>query len=306
MRSQKISRQIRKISCDHDSSPIMRRKLCILALTSAAVNAAILGGQSPSALPLDSRARQAALSHGRVEATNSAATLQAAAPALTVPTRSEKIGAEFVGTFILVLSVVCAGAQPAQAALAPFAVVGVITGLIFAFGHISGAIFNPAVSIALILRGRLGVQEALEFAVAQLLAAIAASLTGRVLYGVSIAPSISAPLAVANWLRAALSEVLWTGIIVTMVLHAGTTKAMEGNDVAPVAIMMAVFGCIVCASGASAAGFNPAACTGMWLAKAMTGGGFSAYHVSLYFVGPIVGSVLATALFKTVTCPNEK
>jgi aquaporin Z len=223
-----------------------------------------------------------------------------------VPTRSEKIGAEFVGTFILVLSVVCAGAQPAQAALAPFAVVGVITGLIFAFGHISGAIFNPAVSIALILRGRLGVQEALEFAVAQLLAAIAASLTGRVLYGVSIAPSISAPLAVANWLRAALSEVLWTGIIVTMVLHAGTTKAMEGNDVAPVAIMMAVFGCIVCASGASAAGFNPAACTGMWLAKAMTGGGFSAYHVSLYFVGPIVGSVLATALFKTVTCPNEK
>ena len=78
------------------------------------------------------------------------------------------------------------------------------------------------------------------------------------------------------------------------------------NDVAPVAIMMAVFGCIVCASGASAAGFNPAACTGMWLAKAMTGGGFSAYHVSLYFVGPIVGSVLATALFKTVTCPNEK
>jgi glycerol uptake facilitator-like aquaporin len=44
----------------------------------------------------------------------------------------------------------------------------------------------------------------------------------------------------------------------------------------------------------------------MWLAKAMTGGGFSAYHVSLYFVGPIVGSVLATALFKTVTCPNEK
>ncbi len=271
--------------------------LITLVAMCTSLNAATLS-RAPAAPHLDSRTRLAALSGGQVEEPESAPP----APELA-PTKSEKLASEFFGTFLLVLSVVCAGAQ--QAALAPLAVACILTGLIYAFGHISGAIFNPAVSVALILRGSFGVHEALEFAIAQIGGAMAAGLAGRVLYGVSIAPATAAPLALANWLRAAFSEVLFTFTIVTVVLHAATTKAMAGNSVVSLAIGLTVFGCAVCSSGASGSVFNPAVGTGLWLAKAVTGDGFSAYHTVLYIVGPIIGGALATGVFKLATCPRE-
>lgn len=202
---------------------------------------------------------------------------------------SEKLASEFVGTFLLFLAAVCSGAE--KSPVAPLAVAAILTGLIYAFGPVSGAIFNPAVLVAFVLRGKMALTEALQFAGVQTGGAMLAGLAGRVLYGSSVAPTIAGSTAeLGSWGRALLSEVLFTFTsecqsparrvscsilaqrsstdptctprfpspsVLSVVLHAACTKAQEENDVVSMAIGLTVFGCIVCAS-ASGSAFNPA------------------------------------------------
>jgi len=216
---------------------------------------------------------------------------------------SEKLASEFVGTFLLFLAAVCSGAE--KSPVAPLAVAAILTGLIYAFGPVSGAIFNPAVLVAFVLRGKMALTEALQFAGVQTGGAMLAGLAGRVLYGSSVAPTIAGSTAeLGSWGRALLSEVLFTFTILSVVLHAACTKAQEENDVVSMAIGLTVFGCIVCAS-ASGSAFNPAGGVGLWLAKGLAGGGFSAAHVALYVIGPSAGAALATLVFTKATRPRE-
>jgi len=236
------------------------------------------------------------------------ATFASEEPLKTVPVvietpLSEKLAAELVGTFLLFLAAVCSGAD--KSPLAPFAVAAILTGLIYAFAPISGAVFNPAVLVALVLRGKMALVEALQFAGAETVGAMLAGLAGRVLYGTSVAPMIAGNTAqLGSWGRALLSEILFTFTILTVVLHAASTKAQEENDVVFLAVGLTVFGCIVCAS-ASGSAFNPAGGVGLWLAKGLTGSGFSAAHTALYVIGPSAGAALATLVFMKGTCPRE-
>lgn len=220
---------------------------------------------------------------------------------------------EFVGTFLLGCAVACAGAATENTALAPLtpmAVISILTGLIYAFGPVSGAVYNPAAALALIMRGRMTLSDAVRFVGVEIAAATAAGVMGFLIYGVSAVPTILDPSTVAGLARAGLAEALFTFTIMTVVLHLGTTRAHADNDVGGLAIGLTIFGSAICASKISSACFNPSLAIGLYLSKALVGWSIGRpepldwVHPVLYSVAPLIGGGLAAAVFKC-TLPLE-
>jgi len=250
----------------------------------------------------------------------------------TPPPRSQRsvLLGEFTGSFLLGLAVACAGASAVHtdlAPLAPLAVASILTGSIYAFGSVSGAVFNPAVSLALHLRGRISAADAARFTAVQVLAMALAGVLGFLIYGVSAFPMV-AEQSVAGYLSAGLAEVLFTFTIITVVLHLATTKQHEHNDAAGLVLGLTILGCAVCASKASSACFNPAIAFGLYLGKALVEAArpaiasgplgaalgaaaaeapeleVSPWQPLLFTAGPMLGALLATRLFQA-TLPDE-
>ena len=70
---------------------------------------------------------------------------------------------EFIGTFFLVLTIGCTGLAAAPGVIAPLAIGGVLMAMIYAGGHISGAHYNPAVTLGVFLRGRCPASDVLPY-----------------------------------------------------------------------------------------------------------------------------------------------
>ena len=282
----------------------------------------VVSGASPRPT-LGGRGAVLHLSGGQVDTIENPAPLEPASTTDASPseaTFTEKLVGELVGTFLLTLAVTCSVAQGLPAPAAPLAIASILIGLIYAFGPLSGAIFNPAVSVALCLRKRMTMDTAFAFAGAETLGALLAGLAGKFIYGKAIAPSpLAAPtealvdgtaeklvdgteklveklVSKVLWPQAGLAEVLFTGTIVQVVLHCATTKAQEDNHVVGVAIGLTVFGCAMC-STVSGSVFNPAIGVGLWLAKAIVREGFSWACALLYVLGPCLGAALSTGAF---------
>src|SRR5262249_2529689 len=103
---------------------------------------------------------------------------------------------EFIGTFFLVLTIFLAvKVGPSPADLAPLAIGAVLMVMVYMGGHISGAHYNPAVSLAVLIRGKLGVVDFVLYVAVQLAGAVVASLLGRYLTGQELAPAPNPKLA---------------------------------------------------------------------------------------------------------------
>ncbi len=85
--------------------------------------------------------------------------------------------AEFIGTFFLVLTIGCTGIPANPGVIAPLAIGAVLMVMVYAGAHVSGSHYNPAVTLAVTLRGRISAAVAVGYIVAQLLAAAAAAGT---------------------------------------------------------------------------------------------------------------------------------
>src|SRR5712675_1480999 len=90
---------------------------------------------------------------------------------------------EFIGTFFLVLTIGCSVIIGEGAPLTPLAIGSALMVMIYAGGHISGGHYNPAVTLGVWLRGRCPTADVVPYWVAQLLAAITASLVLNYLKG---------------------------------------------------------------------------------------------------------------------------
>ena len=99
-----------------------------------------------------------------------------------------KLVVEFIGTFFLVYTV-CEATNPRTGAglLAPLAIGAVLMVMVFAGGHVSGAHYNPAVSTAVLVRGKMRPDEWVAYIVTQLIAAVIAGLIARGVSGHGIA-----------------------------------------------------------------------------------------------------------------------
>jgi aquaporin Z len=199
---------------------------------------------------------------------------------------------EFIGTFFLVFTIgltVTAGSP-----MAPLAIGSSLMIMVYMGGHVSGGHYNPAVSLALLLRGKMAsIGEFVGYVVSQVGGAIVAALTTYVIVGQTLKV---APAASASTLGALLVEILFTFALALVVLNVAASAKTQGNSFYGLAIGFAIVVGAFAGGPISGGAFNPAVGTGPILVDAMVGGG-SLSHLWLYLVGPFLGGALAAGVF---------
>ncbi|MFK7847256.1 MAG: aquaporin [Rhodothermales bacterium] len=138
--------------------------------------------------------------------------------------------------------------------------------MVYMGGHISGAHYNSAVSLAAWMRGALSSKDVAQYMISQVLGAIAASLAVNGITGSTIAP---APAAAAG--PAMGVEILFTFALALVVLHVATAKTTEGNSYFGLAIGFTVVVAAFAGGGISGGAFNPAVGIGPVLIDATIG-----------------------------------
>jgi len=199
---------------------------------------------------------------------------------------------EFTGTFFLVFTIGCSVLVGTP--MAPLAIGVTLMVMVYMGGHISGAHYNPAVSLGLLLRGSFAASEYGPYVAAQLLGAVVASLAVWLVTGKTFVP---APGAGVSFVAALLVEILYTTALVLVVMNVATSPDTAGNSFYGLAIGFTVAAGAFAGGPISGGAFNPAVGLGPALVHAIVGHG-SITHVWLYIVGPAAGAVLAAAIFK--------
>jgi len=203
-----------------------------------------------------------------------------------------KLLTEAIGTFFLVLTfgLTVLNGTP----LAPLAIGSALMIMVYMGGHISGGHYNPAVSLAVLMRGKLDGKDLVPYMVAQLLGAILAGIAVRLIAGDSFAPM---PGAGVDVLAALLTEILFTFALCLVVLQTATSEKTAGNSFYGLAIGFTMMVGGFAGSGISGGAFNPAIGLGPTIVHALIGGGSWA-DVWLYLVGPFVGGAVAAWVFR--------
>lgn len=204
--------------------------------------------------------------------------------------------AEFIGTFFLVLTVGCS--VIGGAALPPLAIGAALMVMIFAAGHISGGHLNPAVTLAVWLRGKCDTKDVAPYMVSQVAAGIVAA--GVTKFLTSGAPGHLKPAPDLAVGPALVAELLFTFALCYVVLNVATAKGTSGNSFYGLAIGMTVMTGAFAVGGISGGAFNPAVAVGisiMGLAKWSS--------LWIYLAGNFAGGALAAYAFKTIN-PQDK
>lgn len=199
---------------------------------------------------------------------------------------------EFIGTFFLVLTIgltVVAGSD-----FAPLAIGVSLMAMVYMGGHVSGAHYNPAVTLAMFMRGKLESGAVAPYMVSQVAGAVVAAIMVQVVTGSTFAPAPAADAAVT---AALLIEILYTFALALVVLNVATADATSGNSFYGLAIGLTVTAGAFAGGPISGGAFNPAVGTGPLLVSALNGGD-SIGHLWLYLVGPFAGAALAAMVFK--------
>jgi aquaporin Z len=205
-----------------------------------------------------------------------------------------KLTVEFVGMFLFVFTVGMATNKAGAGALAPLAIGSVLMVMVFAGGHVSGGHFNPAVSTAVRLRGRMATNEYIAYIATQFAAAVVAGLLVRYVGG------REAHLAVASTGKMLVAEFLFTFALAWVVLHVATARGTDGNSFYGLAIGFTVVAGAFAVGGISGGAFNPAIALG-----ATVTGLFEWSNIWIYLLADFLGGVAAASAFLFVL-PSEK
>ncbi len=196
---------------------------------------------------------------------------------------------EFIGTFFLVLTVGMTVMHPHGAGnFAPLAIGAALAVLVYAGAHISGAHYNPAVSISIFVRGQLSFADLLIYWAAQLMAGATAAYTTIFLKG-GLAPT---PIQL-NPTHALLAEFLFTFALCYVVLNVATAKETKGNPYFGFAIGFIVLAGAYAVGAVSGGAFNPAVAFGITLMNLSIWS-----NIWIYLVGNLLGGVVAALIFK--------
>lgn len=207
--------------------------------------------------------------------------------------------AEAIGTFVLVFAgtgavIVNDISQGAITHIGISFVFGaVVAALIYSVGHISGAHFNPAVTLAFWASGYFPRRRVLPYILAQLIGAVIAS--GLLLISFGKVENLGATLPLnGNWLQSFVLETVLTFILMFVIFGSGLDKRAP-SGFAGLAIGLTVFveaACMGPITGASmnpARSFGPAIIAGIW------------QHQWVYWAAPILGAQIAVIVCKILT-----
>ncbi len=199
--------------------------------------------------------------------------------------------AEFIGTFFLVLTIGCTGIGAGPAVIAPLAIGAALMVMVFAGGHISGGHYNPAVTLGVLIRGKVKATDVVPYMIAQFAgAAIAALVVGKLLRaGIAvtpITPKIGPALA---------AECLFTFALVYVVLNAATAEGTSGNSFYGLAIGMTVMTGAFAVGDISGGAFNPAVALGISLL------GISSWNnIWIYLAANFGAAIVAAFVFNLI------
>lgn len=197
---------------------------------------------------------------------------------------------EFIGTFFLVATIGHNVIGTAPGVIPAIAIGAMLMVMVFACGHVSGAHFNPAVTVAVWLRGKCNAGEVPFYWAAQCLAAIAAGFLVLFMKGM---PTV-APIAFSNGsVPALLAEFIGTFGLAFVVLNVATAKGTAGNTFYGLAIGFTVTALAFSLGGYSGGAFNPAVAVGL------TTMGLSAISsLWIYLAADFLGAAAAALVFK--------
>ena len=201
--------------------------------------------------------------------------------------------AEFIGTFFLVLTVGCTVIPSAAGVIAPLAIGAALMVMVFATGHISGGHLNPAVSLAVFLRGKCPASDVIPYWISQVLAGIAAAFVAMYLTGKS-----GTPMEITNIPVAFVAEFLFTFALAFVVLNVATAKGTANNSFYGLAIGLTVMTGAFAVGAISGGAFNPAVAVGIGVMKLV-----SISQIWIHIVADLLGGAVAALMFKVV-CPN--
>jgi aquaporin Z len=202
---------------------------------------------------------------------------------------------EFIGTFFLVLTVGMTVINPDSGVIAPLAIGSALMIMVYAGGHVSGGHYNPAVTIAVWLRGRCPQSDVLPYIGSQITAGIVAAIVTLALKG--------DPTVIPDEIKifpAFVAEFAGTFALAYVVLNVATAKGTAGNSNYGLAIGFTVMVMAFALGGISGGAFNPAVATGitvMHLEKAA--------NLWIYLVANFAAGALAAAAFKFIN-PEDK
>ena len=204
--------------------------------------------------------------------------------------------AEFVGTFFLVLTIGCTGIGAGAGVIAPLAIGSALMVMVFAGGHISGAHYNPAVTVGVFLRGIVQVADVVPYMIAQLVGdTVAALLVIKVFRAgapvTAITPHVGPAL---------LAEFLFTFALVYVVLNAATAEGTSGNSFYGLAIGMTVMTGAFAVGDISGGAFNPAVALGICVMGISTWG-----NIWIYLLADFAAAVLAAVIFQLINPPMQ-
>jgi aquaporin Z len=203
--------------------------------------------------------------------------------------------AEFIGTFFLVLTIGCTVIPAAAGVIAPLAIGAAPMVMVFAGGHISGGHFNPAVTFAIFIRGRMELKDVVPYWIAQLAAGIVAAFVAMFLVGKS-----GTPVEITNIPVVFVAEFLFTFALAYVVLNCATAKGTLDNSFYGLAIGMTVMVGAFSVGSISGGAFNPAVALGAAMMKLV-----KMSDIWIHIVADLAGGLIAALTFKFLN-PTDK
>ncbi|MGB1859215.1 MAG: MIP/aquaporin family protein [Candidatus Thalassarchaeaceae archaeon] len=202
----------------------------------------------------------------------------------------QKLTTEFIGTFFLSLTICTAAVYGSAGDYAPFGIAATLMVMIYAGGHISGAHYNPAVTVSIYLRGACEKDEVLPYIASQVIAAVSAAIVVESL----LFPDALSPEMADLGTDAVVAELLFTFALAYVILNVATTESTSGNGYYGAAIALVVLAGAITVGSISLASFNPAVTSAL-----IVSGKLALADSWMHFVPQFVGAIMATYVYKS-------
>lgn len=203
----------------------------------------------------------------------------------------KKYLAEGIGTLFITLVMVLV-ANNKTGNLAPLAVGATLAGMMYATWQISGAHFNPALTLAMFMRGKIDRTDAFYFILVQIAGAIIASLLGVLFLNCNGESAVAKHLN-GNGICSLIAEFLGTFALVYVYLNVTAKPGNEGNSHYGLAVGFTLAGAGWALNGVSGAAFNPALALGATIT-----GTFNFNDFWIYLIGSLLGAAAAASVFQ--------
>jgi aquaporin Z len=203
---------------------------------------------------------------------------------------------EFIGTFFLVFTVGMCVLPPGVDNFAPLAIGSALMVMVYAGGHISGGHFNPAVTVAVWLRGKCPAADVASYIASQVVAGVLAASVALALKG---SPDVT-PMDLKVF-PALVAEFLGTFALCWVVLNTATAKATAGNSNYGLAIGFTVMVMAYAVGSVSGGAFNPAVAVGITVMHLVKGA-----NLWIHLVADFGGGVAAAFAFKALSLADRE